>query len=104
MTDVFDRGSSLLFEIDFKKRSPHASLEYTNTTSATISVYNPSSSVVVSMQVCSATNANSTGLYHAIIQTSTGWVKGYYETKIMAYDSTGTYSDIDVEPRIFELE
>jgi len=97
-----DRGGAVLVEVEFRKRSPHASLEFYDPTSATVTVTNPTSTIVITSQVMSATNASSTGLFHAIIQTSTSWTLGMYETKVIAFD--GTVQDYGVEPRIFELE
>lgn len=97
-----DRGGAVLLEVDFRKRSPHASIEYYDPTSAEVTVTDPSSTVVVTSQVMSATNASSAGLWHAIIQTSTDWVIGLYETKVIAFD--GVIRDYNVEPRVFELE
>ena len=98
----FDRGGAIQVEVEFRKRAPHASLEFYNPSSATLTVTDPSSTVVIASQVVSATNASSAGLFNAIIQTSTSWEVGMYETQIIAYD--GVILDYDVNPRIFELE
>ena len=97
-----DRGGAVLIEYEFRKRSPHASLEYYDPSSATVTVTDPTSTEVVASQVMSATNASSAGLFHVIVQTSTSWEKGKYETKAIAFD--GTVIDYSVEPRVFELE
>lgn len=105
MTEKFDRGSAILLEYTFKQKAPHASLDFADITSAFVEVtFVDSPATVVNTSTVSATNANSTGLYHSTIQTSEGWALGAYQTKVTAFDSAGVYSDVDVEPYIFELE
>ena len=97
-----DRGGSILFEVEFRKRAPHGSLDYYNPSSATLTVTDPNSSAVVTTQVLSATNASSAGLFHAVVQTSNSWALGMYETEVIAFD--GAIRDYDINPRVFELE
>lgn len=102
-TEKFDRGALLLIETEFLQRTAHVtSPAFFDPTSPGFAVYDPSSTVVTSTSPLSASNASSAGLYHAVIQTSTGWPVGKYTVVVTAYD--GSNSDMTVEPRIFELE
>ena len=96
-----DRGDTVAIEVEFKKLAPHASLSFFAPNNPTYSITDVASTVVASTVALSLTNANSTGLYHAIVQTSTEWVKGLYEVKVRASD--GTFNSVEIEPREFEL-
>jgi len=103
MMPKFDRGQAILLEFEYKKRTPHVSSPaYFNPSSVRVSVFDPTSTVVVSTAVVSLSNANSAGLWHYILQSSTSWTVGHYTAKVTAMD--GTVNDITVEDRVFEVE
>lgn len=99
---IIDRGSPIQAEVTFRRKVAHVDTPvFFNPTSPVISLIDPSSTVVVSTQVLSGTNASSTGLYDATMQSTTTWEKGLYETKVTALDDV--LQDVTIERRVFEL-
>jgi hypothetical protein len=87
----YDKGSSILIEVQFKKWTPFASSAtlFNPSTTQTITVIDPSGKKVVNAQ---ALTNSTTGLYYYVIQTTTSWVVGEYNVQITSQDTT--YSDV----------
>jgi len=100
--NVYNRGQLITLELEIKKGITHvSSSQHFDPTSATILVYDPSSTLKTTA-VLSKTTASSSGLYHHILVTSTNWIKGLYDAKIMCYD-TLSYLDTEIFSKVFEL-
>ena len=69
--------------------------------SATLTVYDPSSSVKITA-VWSLTNASSAGLYHYILQTGSSWQKGLYAVRTSMY--AGSVLDVSQFDHVFEVK
>ena len=95
----WDRGSAILEEVEFKKQTPFGTLDlFDPTGTPTITVTDEDGTVVVN-----AANLvkQDVGQWYYVVQTLETWIVGNYDVKISATD--GSYNDITVEPRGFEL-
>lgn len=95
---TFDRGSSLIVEVNFEQNTPFGGKVAFNPTSPKITITDPSG--VVKVTEADLTGV-STGKFYYTCQTATTWEAGYYSIKVTA--ASGSFSDITINPQGFEL-
>lgn len=96
--DIFDRGSAVIIEVEFKQDAAFGTAVYFDPTTPKITVYDPEGTPMV-------TDANlvrtTTGKWSYTCQTGTDWESGWYKTKVVA--TSGIYEDATVNPKAFKL-
>lgn len=96
--ESYERGSSILFEVEFQKQVPFGGLVYFDPSTATITVVDNTGTKVVDAQNLTKSTL---GKYYYIAQSLTNWLVGIYYTSVTASD--GTYSDVLVQNKSFKL-
>ena len=96
---TFDKGSSVLIEVEFKKQTPFGTSSYFDPTSSSITITDPDGTDVVS---AAALTSSGVGQYYYICQTLVTWASGGYKVEVTASD--GVNSDVTVDPQGFILE
>lgn len=94
-----DRGSAVLIEVEFKTAVAFGPDEYFDPTTPTVTIKD---SINTAKVTTAALTKVSIGRYKYICQTASDWKIGLYSTTVNAI--SGTYSDITIEPRGFELK
>lgn len=88
---VFDRGSSVVIEIEFREYEPFGTSELVDPETASVSIFDKSGEVV---EADAQLIQKDTGRWYYIIQTGEDWQVGRYFVKVFA-DYSG-HSDVDV--------
>ena len=94
----FDRGSSVVLEVEFKQYTPFGTTVYFDPTIPKISVTDEAGT----LKVTEATLLKSTvGKYYYVCQTGTDWIEGLYKSKVTA--TSGAYTDVTIDSVGFKL-
>lgn len=97
---MFERGSTLVIPVEFKKQAPFGTADYFAPSPApTITVTDPAGTKKVD---AADMTKSTTGKWYYIAQTAVDWVAGVYEIKIASGD--GVYTDIEIKTGAFALE
>lgn len=96
---AYDRGSPILIEVEFKRRTPFGTLDYFDPTTPKITVTDQYGTVRVN---AADLTKSATGKWYYICQTGATWSVGPYRSTVTGTD--GTYTETDIEPELFELE
>lgn len=99
MTKTYDKGSAVLMEVEFKRRSPFGSDLLFNPTSASITITDEQGSKKI--DAAAFTGSAGTGQMYYICQTALDWASGAYAVTIHATDDLN--SDIAKMERAFQL-
>lgn len=96
----YDRGSPVTIKAQFKQQIPYGVDSYYDPTSPvpTISVYDAEGTKVVDDVLMDKSDV---GKYYYVVQTTTSWPVGYSKAVVTSGD--GTYSDVEIGSRVFEL-
>lgn len=97
---TFDKGSSVLIEVEFKRNLPFGGSEYYDPPTPLITVQDSNGNDVLG-QVNQALTQSTIGKYYYVAQTAVSWASGFYQVKVTAGD--GTHTDITTQPRSFEV-
>jgi hypothetical protein len=95
---IYDRGSAVLLEVEFKKRTPFVGDALFDPASSTITITDNLGTVRVS---AASLTQSATGQWYYICQSEVTWRTGEYKVVISASD--GTNADITSE-QAFELQ
>lgn len=95
---TYDRGSSILVEVEVKKHAPFSTDSYIDPSSAKISVIDPLGTVKVN-EASLAKFAE--GKYYYTCQTGTDWIVGIYTIKVVTSD--GALTDVTIPTEGFKL-
>jgi len=96
---IYDAGSNITIEVEFRKHTPFVGEALFNPTSASIQVTDPDGTVV--LPAVSLVN-NAIGQYYFNVQTVSTWIAGIYIVQVSSSDGVG--NDITINPTTFELK
>ena len=96
--ESYDRGSTVLIQVEMKRQAPFGALDYIDPTSIKATITDPENTA----RVTDATMTKSdVGKYYYICQTQASWPAGSYQVSITGSD--GTYTDITIKRMAFRL-
>lgn len=98
ITEQFDKGSSIVIEVETELLTPHAGLSDYTPDSPVISVIDPNGETKVDQ---AAMTEDAEGKLSYVVQTGESWPIGLYNVKIGS--SSGIYTDITFDRDNFEL-
>ena len=87
----FNKGDTVLIEVEFKKQTPFGSLSYFDPTAPTIDITAPNGTTQVTAAVLVKTDV---GKWYYLCQTLTSWMGGHYNIKSPSTD--GTYNGVEI--------
>lgn len=93
----FNKGDTVLIEVEYKKQTPFGSLAYFDPTSPTIDIVAPNGTIQVDDAVMTQ---SATGKYYYLCQTLTTWMGGHY--RIDAPSTDGTHNGMEITKKGLE--
>jgi hypothetical protein len=98
----YDRGSTVVIEVEFKRYDPFGEYAYFDPWVYTITITDPEGTVKIN-----AVNLiqKTTGKYYYRLQTLTDWEIGTYIVKVNSQDvEVSFWSDVTIDPESFYLK
>ena len=97
--ESFDRGSTVLVQVEFKRNVPFGDPEYFDPTTPKITIYDAAGLPKVTD---ADLQKQAVGKYYYICQTAVNWATGIYSGKSTGSD--GSYSDVTTAVDLFVLK